>query len=347
MSLIAAMTIAIATKVTPVCVWDDRGRDKFYGDLVEAVDTYKDIPKNIRVALQAKIALRDYDEFAHITGQGITGKDYRYGPLTQMHFGSGICGQVVINWPATDEGERGLVYCVEGHCLIIPTVCRNMSRIERLGPRYPGLRMSMMAQKKDEPPAPLIEIPPTTEIVLPPIVSDAELPPVSFAAQLDPKSVVQEIDEPVRISAWQTFFDYEQWRPLLRERRSLPPITSSIGPINWVPPASLVTAPPAIPSVPGLIVTTNPVPGVAPPRGTTDGRVRLPPSSSIQAPPASVPGVPFETPLKQPPKEPSKGFDEGGAPLTSVTPVPEPSTWFLMFVGLAWAIWQARKVAFK
>ena len=28
--------------------------------------------------------------------------------------------------------ERGLVYCEEGHCILVPTVCRNVSRIQRL-----------------------------------------------------------------------------------------------------------------------------------------------------------------------------------------------------------------------
>jgi hypothetical protein len=27
--------------------------------------------------------------------------------------------------------ERGLVYCEQGHCILVPTVCRNVSRIDR------------------------------------------------------------------------------------------------------------------------------------------------------------------------------------------------------------------------
>ena len=34
-------------------------------------------------------------------------------------------------WTAQAE-ERGLVYCEDGHCVLVPTVCRNVSRIERL-----------------------------------------------------------------------------------------------------------------------------------------------------------------------------------------------------------------------
>jgi hypothetical protein len=47
-----------------------------------------------------------------------------------MHFGNGrICRQVTrTKWLSTAV-ERGLVYCEGEHCLIVPTVCRNLSRI--------------------------------------------------------------------------------------------------------------------------------------------------------------------------------------------------------------------------
>jgi hypothetical protein len=50
-----------------------------------------------------------------------------------MHFGAGrVCATVDRSaWPA-DRVERGLVYCEGEHCLIVPTVCGNVSRVTRV-----------------------------------------------------------------------------------------------------------------------------------------------------------------------------------------------------------------------
>jgi hypothetical protein len=103
------------------------------GNVVAAVDRYQDIPAEVRSKLKARMAKRQYDEIATIGRDGITGK-HRYAPeITDMHFGQGtVCRTVTRSkWPEKTV-ERGLVYCESGHCIIVPTVCRNVSRVRRV-----------------------------------------------------------------------------------------------------------------------------------------------------------------------------------------------------------------------
>ncbi len=139
----AALAAAVAT-----CSWDRPGLDPFMGDVVSAVDRYTDIPADVRATLKARMFARQYDEVAEITGSEIRG-EFFYSDLRDMHFGDGrICRRVSRNWPS-GLVERGLVYCEEGHCLIVPTVCRNVSRITRVS----------RAQRSEELPEIRIEIP--------------------------------------------------------------------------------------------------------------------------------------------------------------------------------------------
>jgi len=131
--MIEALLIA-STLYIPFCSWDKPGQDPYKGSLVAAVDSYKDIPEQTKARLKKRIEVRDYDDFATITQSGISGK-YPYSPtISGMHFGGKgkVCGQVsTLTWTPT-QVERGFVYCEDGFCLLIPTVCRNVSRIERL-----------------------------------------------------------------------------------------------------------------------------------------------------------------------------------------------------------------------
>lgn len=139
----AALAAAVAT-----CSWDRPGLDPFMGDVVSAVDRYTDIPADVRATLKARMFARQYDEVAVITRDEIKG-EFFYSDLRDMHFGDGrICRRVSRNWPS-GLVERGLVYCEEGHCLIVPTVCRNVSRITRVS----------RAQRSEELPEIRIEIP--------------------------------------------------------------------------------------------------------------------------------------------------------------------------------------------
>jgi hypothetical protein len=105
------------------------------GNVVAAVDRYKDIPAATRTKLKARMAARQYDEIATIRRDSIEGLA-RYAPdIRDMHFGQGqVCSTVTRARWTQQMQERGLVYCEDGHCILVPTVCRNVSRITRLRP---------------------------------------------------------------------------------------------------------------------------------------------------------------------------------------------------------------------
>lgn len=114
------------------CSWDSPGTNPYGGELAAAVDRYTDIPEPTRAALKARMASQRYDDVAVIGRDHISGTA-SYGPeLRDMHFGNGrLCRTVTRQRWAAGAEERGLVYCEAGHCLIVPTVCRNVSRVTR------------------------------------------------------------------------------------------------------------------------------------------------------------------------------------------------------------------------
>lgn len=125
------MSIAALALAATVCSWNNPGMSPFMGDVVAAVDNYYEIPNNVRIVLKEKIGKHKYDDIATIARNSIQGTS-SYGNLRQMHFGDGtICPAVTYDWPVGVE-ERGLVFCEQNYCIIIPTVCRNVSRIDRL-----------------------------------------------------------------------------------------------------------------------------------------------------------------------------------------------------------------------
>jgi hypothetical protein len=131
MSLVLAAALAVSAGSLPVCSWDRPGQNPFKGDTVAAVDRYADIPVPVRAALKQRMAKHQYDEVAAIRRDSIEGR-YSYSELRDMHFGQGqVCRSVTRDKWAPDAVERGLVYCESGHCLIVPTVCRNVSRVTR------------------------------------------------------------------------------------------------------------------------------------------------------------------------------------------------------------------------
>ena len=130
---LALLTVLLAAPATlPACSWDRPGVNPFMGDVVAAVDRYSDIPAEVRKKLKERVAKRAYDEMATIERDAIVGKATYEPAIRDMHFGAGqVCRTVTRkNWTEKMQ-ERGLVYCESGHCLIVPTVCRNVSRITR------------------------------------------------------------------------------------------------------------------------------------------------------------------------------------------------------------------------
>ncbi|MDQ2765226.1 MAG: MHFG family PEP-CTERM protein, partial [Pseudomonadota bacterium] len=123
-----------ASPTLDTCSWDRPGRAPFMGDVVAAVDRYQDIPVDVRERLKSRMARHAYDDVVSIRRDSITGRAKpRYGStIRDMHFGSDkLCHSVSRTAWSKDTQERGLVYCDSGQCILVPTVCRNVSRIAR------------------------------------------------------------------------------------------------------------------------------------------------------------------------------------------------------------------------
>ena len=132
MSLVAALALAASTATLPSCSWDRPGVNPFMGDVVAAVDRYQDIPAATRAKLKTRMQKRQYDEMVEIRRDAILGKGSYRSEIRDMHFGAGSVCRTVTRSKWTDQTtERGLVYCEDGQCILVPTVCRNVSRIER------------------------------------------------------------------------------------------------------------------------------------------------------------------------------------------------------------------------
>ena len=130
-AVVGAATLASATLA--VCSWASPGADPYMGDVIAAVDRYRDIPADVRQALQARMLAHQYDDIAEIRRDTITGTQ-TYSDLRDMHFGEGrLCRLPSRALWSAQHTELGLVYCEQGHCLIVPTVCRNVSRVTRTG----------------------------------------------------------------------------------------------------------------------------------------------------------------------------------------------------------------------
>ncbi|MCX7294925.1 MHFG family PEP-CTERM protein [Janthinobacterium sp.] len=124
------------------CSWNRPGADPFMGDVVAAVDRYPDIAPQVREQLKARMRARQYDEIVVISRDAIRGKGNYDARISDMHFGPGrVCRNVTRSGWSEQMQERGLVYCVQGACILVPTVCRNVSRITQAaaaGPRGAG-----------------------------------------------------------------------------------------------------------------------------------------------------------------------------------------------------------------
>jgi len=177
------------------CSWNRPGADPFMGDVVAAVDRYPDIAPQVREELKARMRARQYDEIVVISRDAIRGKGNYDARISDMHFGPGrVCRNVTRSGWSEQMQERGLVYCVQGVCILVPTVCRNVSRITQAaaGPRgaapggaAPGAAPADAAPAAPSAGVPVIEhsgsayggsftgaLPPAVAASLPALVSD-------------------------------------------------------------------------------------------------------------------------------------------------------------------------------
>jgi hypothetical protein len=129
--MLSALALVAAISV-PSCSWDNPGANRFQGDVPSAVQHYTDIPADIRDKLQKRMQKRQYDEVVDITRDGIQGRT-EYQDLRDMHFGANkICSTVSRAKWSDIAKERGMVYCEGETCIIVPTVCGNVSRLTRI-----------------------------------------------------------------------------------------------------------------------------------------------------------------------------------------------------------------------
>jgi len=81
-----------------------------------------------------------------------------------MHFGANnVCKTVSrAKWTQKAE-ERGLVYCEENQCILVPTVCRNVSRISRVPARAaaPGGAQNVASSTQEAEPQFPLDMEPT------------------------------------------------------------------------------------------------------------------------------------------------------------------------------------------
>lgn len=160
MSIVAALALAASAMTVPQCSWDRPGVNPFMGDVVAAVDRYKDIPATTRAKLKERMQKRQYDEVVEIRRDGIRGKASYDSDIRDMHFGAGSVCTTVTRAKWSDKMlERGLVYCEDGQCILVPTVCRNVSRITRKEPMA-ATPVASAAREGDEPES-LLEMDPT------------------------------------------------------------------------------------------------------------------------------------------------------------------------------------------
>jgi hypothetical protein len=130
--MLSEILFAASVIVSPVCQWDQPGANRFTGDVSVAVHDYIDIPKNIRDKLEKRLNSKKYDDIVDITKDSIIGKE-EYTDLRDMHFGKNrVCQRVTRDKWTRVSKERGMVYCEENYCIVVPTVCGNLSRVARL-----------------------------------------------------------------------------------------------------------------------------------------------------------------------------------------------------------------------
>jgi hypothetical protein len=177
-SLLVLPLFAFATSSAPPtlaldhCSWDRPGVNPFMGDVVGAVDRYQDIPPEVRQRLKDRMAKRDYDDLVEIRRDSMIGRGgYDYGnTISDMHFGTHqVCRTVTRSSWTPQMQERGLVYCESGHCILVPTVCRNVSRVTRSG----------VGPATAEGP-PVLNDEPAVAALMPPPAMGEELPPIDW-----------------------------------------------------------------------------------------------------------------------------------------------------------------------
>ncbi|WP_296001411.1 MHFG family PEP-CTERM protein [Rugamonas sp.] len=127
-----ALTLATLSTVKPSCSWDHPGVNPYTGGTTAALDRYTDIPLDERIALQHRIERHEADDTVSIKRDSISGKQDYDPVIRDMHFGAAsVCSTVTRAKWADSRDEAGAVYCAKDHCILVPRICGNVSRITR------------------------------------------------------------------------------------------------------------------------------------------------------------------------------------------------------------------------
>ena len=137
LQLILSTTLVAAQ---PGCSWAHPGANPYRSDPARALADF-DLPEPTRQQLRALMAAHRYTDVAKITRDDIVGADGAYTGLREMHSGRGqVChGEVDRSAWSAEHRERGLVYCVADACVIVPTICNNVSLVSRKPDRAAAL----------------------------------------------------------------------------------------------------------------------------------------------------------------------------------------------------------------
>ncbi len=297
-----------ANQTLAACSWDRPGKNPYMGELPTAIDRYTDLSSDVRSKLKDRIAKQQYDDVVEIKRDAIvgTGKFAYAAQIRDMHFGDKgrVCKTVTRKAWKANTTERGLVYCESGSCVLVPTVCRNVSRVAARPLAVAG------AQKPaggGDPSAPAKAADPGS--------NDK---PAAVAAKPDGDPSAPGSAQgvaPGGVTSAPAFADVAQG----------PVFAFPGGPTGT---SSIVVVPPPGGGGGGAVGGTG---GTAPPGTTPPGTPTTPPTGT----PPSTPPAPGGG------ATPPPGGVVGGDSV--VTPIPEPSTWALMLAGLLAVAWMARR----
>jgi hypothetical protein len=116
------------------CDWSKPGAAPYRngGDpsAATAVESYQDIPADVRADLAAKIRGQREDAIVFIGRDSMTSPQGTVTDLRDMHWRGGMCaGPVVRSGWAERTYLPALVYCSAGHCVAVPLICGNVARV--------------------------------------------------------------------------------------------------------------------------------------------------------------------------------------------------------------------------
>jgi hypothetical protein len=167
------MATVIAATAASACSWAHPGANPYRGDPLSALSDFT-MTDETRRQLRVLMAAHRYTDVATITRDAIVGQQ-RYEGLREMHSGRGqTCHGAVDRSAWSDQlQERGLVYCAGDTCVIVPTICNNVSLVTR--------KPDELAQAAEEEP---IDISPAagppSPVAASPLSQDNDLPTPDF-----------------------------------------------------------------------------------------------------------------------------------------------------------------------